>query len=161
MTKANEKFMDLTLVNQVIVLSIGFALVISWEAAIQPRLLALITIILLVLIYPMADRLNYKIMDYQKTHAKTHILLMEIRHFVIGKSGYENIAKDELASRVHEWIDQLEKFDEGFEEGFKLERETSGADKTDFFADVFRVAFYLSTLIGSSALIGWLVSLVF
>jgi hypothetical protein len=42
-----------------------------------------------------------------------------------------------------------------------LERETSGADKTDFFADAFRVAFYLSTLIGSSALIGWLVSLVF
>ena len=161
MTKANEKFMDLTLVNQIIVLSIGFALVISWEAAIQPRLLALIILILLVLIYPMADRLNFKIMEFHKSHAKTHCLLIEIRHLVIGKSGYENITKDELVSRVHEWVDQLDKFDEGFEEGFKSERETSGADKTDFFADTFRFAFYLSTLIGGSALIGWLVSLAF
>ena len=151
MTKAQDKLMNLTLVNQIIVLSIGFALVISWEAAIQPRLLALIIIILLVLIYPMAARLNYKIMDYQKTHTKTHYLLMEIRHSVIGKSGYENIAKDELASRVHEWIDQLEKFDEGFEEGFKSERETIGADRTDFFVDTFRFTFYLSSLLNFAA----------
>ena len=161
MTKAQDKLMDLTLVNQIIVLSIGFALVISWEAAIQPRLLALIVLILLVLIYPMPDRLNFKIMEFQKTHAKTHYLLMEIRYFVIGKPGYENIAKEELVSKVDEWANQLDKFDEVLEEDLKLRREISGADPGDFFVDALNMAFYLFILIGASALIGWLVSLAF
>ena len=161
MTKTPDKIFDRNLIMQMIVLSIGFALVISWETAIQPRLLAVIILILLVLIYPMPERLNLRIIELVKLHGMTHTLLMEIRHFVIGKSGYENIAMEELVSRVDQWADQLEKFDEVLEEDLKLKREISGADPGDFFFDALNMAFYLFILIGASALIGWLVSLAF
>ena len=153
MTKTPDKIFDRNLIMQMIVLSIGFALVISWETAIQPRLLAVIILILLVLIYPMPERLNLRIIELVKLHGMTHTLLMEIRHFVIGKSGYENISEEEFTSKAHEWSDQLGKFRESFEEGFESEVDASGA--------TFINILYLLFIIGSSALIGWLVSLPF
>ena len=80
---------------------------------------------------------------------------MELRSFEIGKSDYKNITQEELVSRIHEGVDQLDKFKEGFEEGFNLEREIIRADRIDFFGDALAIAFYLFILVGASALIGW------
>ena len=45
MPKTDETIGRNNIIMQMIVLSIGFALVISWEAAIQPRLLAFIILL--------------------------------------------------------------------------------------------------------------------
>ena len=83
------------------------------------------------------------------------LLLMGLWSFAIEKSDYKNITQEELVSRIHEGVDQLDKFKEGFEEGFNLEREIIRADRIDFFGDALAIAFYLFILVGASALIGW------
>ena len=62
-------------------------------------------------------------------------------------------SEKELTSKAHEWSDQLGKFRESFEESFESEVDASGA--------TFINILYLLFIIGSSALIGWLVSLPF
>ena len=101
MTKTPDKIFDRNLIMQMIVLSIGFALVISWETAIQPRLLAVIILILLVLIYPMPERLNLRFIELFKFHGITQILLLEIRDSVTENSGYGNLNELQLSNKIH------------------------------------------------------------
>ena len=170
-TKADEWLELLTVVGQVIVLSFGFALVFSWEADIQPRALAMIVLVLLVLIYPMGDRLKnilqQEIKELHKAHGFTQTIIV-FRNLMEGKSEYEQMSTDEKLRKAQEIVKQLEnvqksqiKFSEGFDKGFEDERKESGSDRIEFIANAFGIVVYLFILIGISVFIGWLISLAF
>ena len=169
MTKADEGVEVLTIIGQVIVLSVGFALVFSWDADIQPRLLALIILILLILIYPMTDRLNNKaqeqFIELQKAHGLTQMLMMELRERMPEISEDEHMSQEDKIIKAQGIADKYETLRLEFEESFKKQtehtRSMTGADQTDFLATALGMAFYFSGLIGGSALIGWLISLPF
>ena len=153
MTKSSDIYDLAGIIMQVIVLSTGVALVISWDAAIQPRLLALIILILLVLIYPMPERLSLRFGESNKLHGITQCLLLDIQHSVTEKSGYEDITKTDLIKKINQWEVQINKFGESFDEKYDTK---AGALWSKIIDQI-----YLLTIIGSSALIGWLVSLAF
>ena len=153
MTKASDIYDLAGIIMQVIVLSTGVALVISWDAAIQPRLLALIILILLVLIYPMPERLSLMFGESNKLHGITQCLLLDIQHSVTEKSGYEDITKADLIKKLNQWEIKLDKLIETFDEKYD--------SKAVALKDSIVHPIYLLFIIGSSSLIGWLVSLVF
>ena len=169
MTKASDRMELLTIIGQAIVLSAGFALVFSWEAEIQAKLLALIILILLILIYPMPDRLNNKMeekfIELYKAHGFTQGLIFELKESIPGTIEDDRLTPEERLEKAHKVKDELEKFhlrySKSFDATFKNERELSGRDKFEFFADSLTLVLYLIGLIGISALIGWFGSLLF
>lgn len=127
-TKADEWLELSTVVGQVIVLSAGFALVFSWEADLQPRTFAMIVLALLVLIYPMTDRLKNILQretkELHKAHGFTQTVVV-LRNLIEGKSEYEQMSTDEKLRKAQEMVKQFEnvqksriEFSEGFDKGY-------------------------------------------
>jgi len=165
----NDRLELWTVMGQVMVLSIGFALVFFWEADFPPKALTAMILILLVLIYAMPDRLKNVLQEYikelYKAHGITQVMILELRELIPGKTDLEKLLPDEKLAKAQEMAERLEtlrsEFDESFEKGFQHERSVSGADQIKFFGNTLAIIVYLAALIGGSALIGWLISSLF
>jgi hypothetical protein len=163
---ANDRMELWTVVVQAIVLSIGFALVFSWNEDSIPKALAAINIVLLVLIYAMPDRLRNalqkEIKELHKAHGVTQVMIMELRESIPDKTDLERLSFEDKLAKVQDIAKKLDTvrsgFNKSFEEGFQYERSIGGADQIQFFADTLGTTVYLSALIGGSAFIGWLIS---
>ena len=167
--KVNDRLELWTVVAQAFVLSIGFALVFSWDVDFSPKALTAMILILLVLIYPMPDRLKNgfqkEIKEIHKVHGVTQVMILELRELIPDKSDLEEMSSEEKLAKAQDMAERLEtlrsEFDEGFEKGFQHERGVSGADQVELMGNAVGIIVYLGALIGGSALIGWLVSLPF
>jgi len=166
---ANDRLEILTMAAQAIVLSIGFAFVFSWNTDFQPKALTAMILTLLVLIYPMPDRIKNvfqkDIKELHKGHGITQTMILELRELIPDKIDLEKLSPEEKLLKTQEMAERLEtlqsKFDESFEKGFQHERNVSRADQIDFFGNTLAIIAYFALLIGGSALIGWLISLLF
>lgn len=164
---ANDRMELWTVVVQAIVLSIGFALVFSWDEDLIPKALTAINLVLLVLIYAMPDRLKNAL---QKEHKKlykaqglTQFMILELRESIQDKTDFERLSFEDKLAKAQDIAKRLDtlrsEFNKSFEEGFQYERSIGGADQIQFFTDTFGTTVYLAALIGGSAFIGWLISL--
>ena len=170
MMEKNERLEILEIIGQVTVLSLGFALVYSWEADFQPRLLALFILILLVLIYPMTGRLNNNaeknMIELQKAIGFTqYLIFLEVSGLKTGTFEDDHLTTEEKLRKAQEFADQFENlrlgYEESFEKGSHLERERSGTDRLNFLVRSYSVAIYLFVLIAISAIIGWFIFVLF
>lgn len=166
---ANDRLELWTVVGQVAVLSVGFALVFSWEADFSPKALMVMILTLLVLIYAMPDRLKNvlqkDVRELHKAHGITQTMILELRELIPNKIDLEKMTPEEKFAKAQEISEKLEsfrtEFDESFEKGFQLERSESNADQIEFFGNSLAIIVYLAVVVSVSALIGWFVSSLF
>ena len=167
--KANDRMELWTVGLQAVVLSIGFALIFSWNEDLIPKALATINLILLVLIYAMPDRLKNslqnEIRELHKAHGVTQTLIQELRESIPDKIDLEDLSSSDKLAKVHEMAKRLDtfrsEFGKSFDASFQHERSVCGTDKIQFLSDTLGTTVYLFALIGGSALLGWLISLLF
>lgn len=166
---ASDRLELWTMVGQVIVLTVGFALVFSWDGEFAQRALLSMIFVLLVLIYPMPDRLRNmlqrEIRELHKVHDVTQVMLLELRDSIPEKSENVEMSSEEKLRKAEDIAQRLEtvrsEFDQSFEEAFQHERTITGADRAEFLGSALGIVVYLAGLIGVSALLGWFISLGF
>ena len=166
---ANDRLELWTVAVQATVLSIGFALVFLWDAEFPPKALTAMILILLILIYAMPDRLNSVLQkeakELHKAHGFTQAMILELRELIPGEPDHDKLSSEEKLAKAQDMAERFEKlrshFEESFEKGFRHERSVSSADQIEFLGNSLAITVYLAALIGGSALIGWLISLLF
>lgn len=163
---ADDRMELWTVILQVVVLTIGFSLIFSWGADLEAKGLAVINLVLLALIYAMPDRiknsLQKEIRELHKSHGVTQTMIMELREVIPDKVDFDKLPSDEQLERAQGMATRLEnvrsEFGKSFDRGFQDERSVGGGDRVQFFADVLGTTVYLSALVGTSALLGWLLA---
>jgi len=151
-----------TMAVQALVLSAAFALVFSWETAAEPRMLTLMIVILLVLQYPMSDRLKdwleKEIIELHKTQDVTELMVAYLLDGLPGKAADERLPLSDKLAKATKLAEQVEKLGQDYEKGFERQLRSTDTYRLDFLVNTFGVLMYLGILIGSAALVGWLVS---
>ena len=149
--------------GQIIVLAVGFFTTFSWEADIEPKILLMIIFTIVVLQYPVHDRLRDilggELIEVRKGLYVVQIMLMDIRRGL--NLDHETIGgvDQNLVQQAERMADEIQAIQQSFDDAFEGARKGSGEFWIDYFLNTVGVVVYLGLMIGIAALLGWLASI--
>lgn len=148
---------------QIVLLSVGFALTYSWDAELQPKVLTMAILTIVILLYPMPDRLNDslrdKFVELQRDLKVTQIILMEMRDRLGVKEQWEDLSGSEVVEKTEALVKELESAHQEFSDSFEKAREGSGAFLVDFLEYSVGALVYIGGVLGVAAVLGWAATL--
>lgn len=162
--KKSRDVQDLWVISgQIIVLAVGFFAVFSWNADIEPKILLMIILTIVILQYPMHDRLRSvlgdEVMEVRKALYVAQIMLMDIRRSLDIDDEARGEADHKLIQQAEHMADQMQSIQNTFDDAFEGARKSSGEFRIDYLLNTVGVIVYQGIIIGIAALLGWLTSL--
>lgn len=162
--KKSRDIQDLWMIGaQIVVLALGFFSAFSWEAEIEPKIFLMTILTIVVLQYPMHDRLRNvlgnELMEARKGIHVTQIMLMDLRRGLdIEHKAAEDEGRD-LVQQAERMADELQGIQRSFDEAFEGARRGAGEFWIDSLVNTIGVVVYLGIVIGVAALVGWLANI--
>lgn len=162
--KRSRDIQDLWMIGgQIVVLALGFFSAFSWEADIEPKILLMTILTIVVLQYPMHDRLRNvlgdELMEARKGIHIAQIMLMDIRRGLDLEHETTDGENLNLVQQAERMADEMQAIQKSFDEAFEGARRRVGEFWIDSFVNTIGVVVYLGIVIGVAALVGWVASI--